>query len=74
MKPEIEDDAREAFSLWDRDGDGYLTMDESRTALQSIKEKPIGPEFAAYFLELSLDGEGHIDVYEFVNLAYACKD
>ena len=74
MKFTTQEELKEVFSLYSRGLDGYLSMEESREALVSIKEKPLGNEFGEFFLDLSLDGEGHIDFYEFLNLVEFCKD
>ncbi|XP_069134422.1 calmodulin-like [Argopecten irradians] len=56
---------RKAFETLDRDGDGYLTTDELRAALQ-FNSDITDDEIEIFFMEADTDGDGKIDYTEFI--------
>ena len=47
---------KEAFSLFDRDGDGSITTSQLGTVMRSLGQNPTGPELSDMVNELDADG------------------
>jgi len=66
---------REAFSLFDRDGDGSITTKELATVIRSLGQNPTEAEIQDMIDEVDADGNGTIDFNEFLDLmAHKMKD
>lgn len=80
---DTEEEIREAFRVFDRDGNGFIAAAELRHVMTSIGEKLNEEEVTAMISEadaskypvmrwsaklMSLDGDGQIDYNEFVSL------
>merc|ERR1712166_254283 len=63
---------KEAFSLFDKDGDGTITTKELGTVMRSLGQNPTQAELQNMINEVDADGNGTIDFPEFLNLM-ACK-
>ncbi|KAH7543239.1 calmodulin-like protein 11 [Ziziphus jujuba] len=59
---------QEAFCLFDRDGDGCITIDELATAIKSLDQNPTEEELKNMISEVDADGNGTIEFGEFLNL------
>lgn len=59
---------KEAFSLFDKDGDGSITTKELGTVMRSLKQNPTEAELQDMINEVDADGSGTIDFNEFLNL------
>ena len=59
---------KEAFALFDRDGDGTITLPELRTVMQSLGQEPTERELIDMINEVDDDGNQEIDFQEFLNL------
>lgn len=57
---------REAFSAHDRDGDGRITLQELRQALEKLGEEPAEPELRALMVRADADGSQTIELSEFL--------
>ena len=61
-------EVKEAFSLFDRDGDGSITSKELGTVMRSLGQNPSEAELQDMINEVDVDGNGSIDFPEFLSL------
>jgi len=59
---------RDAFSSFDKDGNGYITTKELAAILRSLGLNPTEHELCSIINEVDFDGNGKIDFPEFVNM------
>lgn len=59
---------REAFSLFDRDGDGSIPTAELGTVLRALGQNPSASELKQMINEVDQDGDGTVDFPEFLVL------
>eukprot|EP01084_Bolivina_argentea_P120882 214292_1 len=60
---------RDAFKLFDKDGDGVITVDEIYTVFQSLKFKQFSKKDVKKMVAaVDIDGNGEIDLDEFIVL------
>jgi len=65
---EMEEDIREAFKVFDKDGNGFITSMELRFVMGNLGEKLTDDEIEEMILEADIDGDGQINYEEFVKL------
>lgn len=58
---------KEAFSLFDKDGDGTITTKELGTVMRSLGQNPSEAELQDMINEVDADGNGTIDFPEFLS-------
>ncbi|CAH2224289.1 calmodulin [Pelobates cultripes] len=68
LTPEQIEEFKEAFSLYDKDGDGAITTKELDTVIRSLGQNPSEAELQDMFREIEHDGSGTIDFPEFLTL------
>jgi calmodulin len=61
-----EEEIREAFKVFDRDNNGFISAAELRHVMTSIGEKLTDDEVAEMIREADQDGDGKIDCASFV--------
>ncbi|RRT42271.1 hypothetical protein B296_00044414, partial [Ensete ventricosum] len=59
---------QEAFCLFDKDGDGCITLEELGTVIKSLGQDPSEEELQEMIREVDSDGNGTIEFGEFLNL------
>ncbi|KAJ7954818.1 putative Calmodulin [Quillaja saponaria] len=59
---------REAFCLFDKDGDGCITVEELATVIRSLDQNPTEEELKDMISEVDVDGNGTIEFSEFLDL------
>ncbi|KAJ2446301.1 hypothetical protein GGF42_005735 [Coemansia sp. RSA 2424] len=62
------DEYKEAFHVFDKDGDGQITEAELADAMAKLGEKLVPEEISAMFAEADVNGDGHISYDEFVGM------
>ncbi|KAF3785707.1 Calmodulin [Nymphaea thermarum] len=61
-------DFKEAFSLFDKDGDGCITIQELATVIGSLGQNPTEEELREMIGEVDVNRNGTIEFIEFLNL------
>ena len=56
---------RKMFQNLDKDGDGYLTVDDLRTGLQELNENVTDADLARFVSNADINGDGRVDYVEF---------
>ncbi|KAL4637508.1 hypothetical protein ACB092_03G081700 [Castanea dentata] len=59
---------QEVFCLFDKDGDGCITIEELAIAIRSLDQNPTEEELKSMINEVDVDGNGTIEFGEFLNL------
>ncbi len=65
-----EDQVREAFRQFDKDGNGVISAQELRHVMLTRGEKLSEEEADEMMREADIDGDGYINYLEFVNLMF----
>ena len=59
---------REAFKIFDRDGNGYIDLKEMKTVITRMGEPFTDKEADELFKSADIDGDGKLDYDEFVKM------
>eukprot|EP00915_Cephaloidophora_sp_WS-2016_P002573 GHVH01003451.1.p1 GENE.GHVH01003451.1~~GHVH01003451.1.p1 ORF type:complete len:151 (+),score=41.97 GHVH01003451.1:86-538(+) len=63
-----EDELREAFKVFDREGNGFISAAELRHVMTNLGEKLSDEEVDEMIREADIDGDGQINYVEFVRM------
>ncbi|CAA7399175.1 unnamed protein product [Spirodela intermedia] len=63
-----EEELDEAFKVFDKDQDGYISADELRNVMVSLGEKLTDEEVEQMIREADVDGDGQVNFDEFVRI------
>ena len=61
-------DIKKAFILFDKNGDGVISINELRTVMRSLGQSPTKSELKDLMDEADVDGNGKIDFSEFLTM------
>jgi len=65
---EDNEDVREAFRVFDRDGDGFITSEELNMVMSTLGEKLSREEVDEMIREADMDGDGKVGFTEFATM------
>ncbi|CAG8568768.1 17668_t:CDS:2, partial [Racocetra fulgida] len=65
---DAEEEIKEAFKVFDKDGNGLISAAELKTVMSSIGEKLTDEEIDEMIHEADVDGDGQINYEEFVKM------
>ena len=65
---EKETEYREAFAMFDKNGDGTITITELGSVMKSLGNNPTDTELQDMINEVDADGNGKLEFLEFCNL------
>ncbi|KAF8347538.1 calmodulin [Amanita rubescens] len=68
MSDQLSEEFKEAFSLFDKDGDGTITSKELGIVMRSLGQNPTEAELQDMINEVDADGNGTIDFPEFLTM------
>ncbi|XVF31146.1 hypothetical protein REPUB_Repub16aG0120500 [Reevesia pubescens] len=68
---EAEEELKEAFRVFDKDQDGYISPNELMQVMINIGEKLTDEELEQMIREADLDGDGQVNYEEFVRMMLA---
>jgi calmodulin len=71
MRQQQEDEMRQAFKVFDRDGNGLIDQKELRTTMKNLGEKLSKDDVKAMIKAADKNGDGKIDYEEFIRMMYA---
>ncbi|KAI1728576.1 EF hand domain-containing protein [Ditylenchus destructor] len=64
----LEDELREAFRLYDKEGNGYIAVSDLREILRALDDKITEDELDEMIAEIDTDGSGTVDFDEFMEM------
>ena len=64
----LEEDVLEAFKVFDKDGNGFITARELKLVMSNLGESLTEQEVEAMIIEVDMDGDGCINYAEFFNM------
>jgi len=68
LTPEQLAEFREAFSVFDKDGDGTISEKELGTVMRALGLNPTDDELTQMVKEVDIDGNGEVDFEEFCTM------
>ena len=63
-----EEETREAFRVFDKDGNGFISAEELRHVMTDLGEKLSDAEVDDMIKEVDIDGDGHVNYEEFITM------
>ncbi|XP_069131579.1 calmodulin-2-like [Argopecten irradians] len=68
LTQEKKDDFREAFALFDKDGNGHISTNELMAVMQSLGQNPTTDEVKEMIAEVDKNGNGTVEFEEFCKM------
>jgi len=72
-EPDSQDEIREAFKVFDKDGNGFISAAELRHVMTNLGEKLTDEEVDEMIREADINGDGQINYNEFVSMMMSTK-
>ncbi|XP_064623000.1 calmodulin-A-like [Lineus longissimus] len=66
--PHPGEDLKMAFKVFDKDGNGFISFEELKHVMTQLGEKLTDEEVQEMIREADIDGDGRIDITEFVEM------
>merc|ERR1719331_1304433 len=67
---DIEEEIREAFRVFDKDGHGFIPVPDLQHVLQTLGDKLSADETQELISEADLDGDGNVNYEEFITMLF----
>ncbi|GIX92721.1 troponin C [Caerostris extrusa] len=64
----MQEELREAFRMYDKDGKGYINVADLREILRALDDKLTEDELDEMIAEIDTDGSGTVDFEEFMEM------
>eukprot|EP00918_Siedleckia_nematoides_P105232 GHVU01229822.1.p1 GENE.GHVU01229822.1~~GHVU01229822.1.p1 ORF type:complete len:163 (+),score=34.18 GHVU01229822.1:46-534(+) len=64
---------RDAFNIFDKDGDGSITTDELHTVMMSLRQSASADDIREMIKQVDIDGNGTVDFEEFLKMMSRSK-
>nr|UKO95428.1 troponin c [Demodex canis] len=64
----VQEELREAFRLYDKEGNGYIKTSDLREILRALDDKLTADELDEMIAEIDTDGSGTVDFDEFMEM------
>ena len=68
MDTESEEEIKEAFRVYDKDGNGFISASELKYLMTKLEEKIKDKEIDKMIGDLDIDGDGRVSFEEFVKM------
>lgn len=68
---DAEEELKEAFKVFDKDQNGYISANELRNVMINLGEKLTDEEVEQMIREADIDGDGQVNYEEFVRMMMA---
>ena len=68
---DTEDELKEAFRVFDKDSNGYISAEELRHVMTNLGEKLTEDEVDEMIREADIDGDGQVNYEEFAKMMMA---
>lgn len=68
LPPPLVRELSDSFQVFDRNGDGKISEEELAAVLRSLGERVSDAEIATLMKEVDANGDGYIDLHEFIEL------
>ena len=68
MDTESEEESKEVFRVYDKDGNGFISASELKYLMTKLEEKIKDKEIIRMIGDLDIDGDGRVSFQEFVKM------
>ncbi|XP_073392466.1 uncharacterized protein [Physcomitrium patens] len=68
LPPQLVGEFSDSFKVYDRNGDGKISREELGVVMRSLGQDVSDTDLELLIKEVDASGDGHIDLYEFIDL------